>query len=158
HLHVPGPDALANPAGEARAEAYEVEGTPTLLVNGKEGPRLGGPKASGEASFAKLSGAVNDALEAPATAALDGSLTRKGDRIAVQADGKIGDGGKPGDKLRLRVVLVEEELRYACPNGQRLHHQVVRAFPGGVAGVAVKEATFKHAVEIDVGDVAKDLD
>jgi len=41
---------------------------------------------------------------------------------------------KPGDDARLRLVLVEESIRYVGGNKLRFHHQVVRALPGGVKG------------------------
>src|SRR5205814_2318568 len=53
--------------------------------------------------------------------------------------------------------LVEETVRYVGGNKLRLHHQVVRAFPGGVDGVAVKEAQLKHTVGIDLNDLRKQL-
>src|SRR5262249_51347994 len=39
HVHIPGPDALTNPGTIARLRYYgdEVEGTPTILFNGKPG-------------------------------------------------------------------------------------------------------------------------
>ena len=64
---------------------------------------------------------------------------------------------KPGDKVRLRFVLIEDVVRYQGSNGQRLHHHVVRAFPGGVDGFALKEATGKQTVTILLGELSKAL-
>ena len=44
-------------------------------------------------------------------------------------------------------------MRYAGSNKIRLHHNVVRAFPGGVEGKALNEAASKHNASIDVGEL-----
>ena len=40
HLHIPGPDPLANKDTEEREKYYgkAIEGTPTMFVDGKAGP------------------------------------------------------------------------------------------------------------------------
>ena len=37
---------------------------------------------------------------------------------------------KPGEKVRLRLALVEDWVRYKGTNGLQYHHRVVRALPG----------------------------
>ena len=54
-------------------------------------------------------------------------------------------------------MLVEELVRWPGSNGQRLHHHVVRGFPGGVKGTALKEATAKQDVIVDLAEVKKGL-
>jgi hypothetical protein len=54
-------------------------------------------------------------------------------------------------------VLVEDVVRYAGRNGQRLHHHVVRAFPGGVEGFALKEKASTQSAKVAVGDLIKGL-
>ena len=39
----------------------------------------------------------------------------------------------------------------------RFHHRVVRALPGGAAGTAVKEKSFKKTVDVDLAEVRKNL-
>jgi hypothetical protein len=48
-------------------------------------------------------------------------------------------------------------VRYSGGNGLRVHHHVVRAFPGGVKGLAVKNKTAKQAVSVDLDQLRKDL-
>ena len=45
HLHIPGPDPLTNPDSISRSRFYKdaVDGTPSILMNGKPGPDGGGP-------------------------------------------------------------------------------------------------------------------
>src|SRR5206468_734917 len=35
HLHIPGPDPLTNKDSEARSKFYGVQGTPTMVLDGK---------------------------------------------------------------------------------------------------------------------------
>jgi hypothetical protein len=62
-----------------------------------------------------------------------------------------------GEDLRLRLIVVEETVKYAGSNGVRFHHQVVRAMPGGAGGVAVKDKAFKHTARVDLGEVRNGL-
>ena len=157
HLHIPGPDPLTNADSEKRQEYYgdAVGGTPAAFVNGKVTDALGGFKQHGKERFDTLKDLINGALEADDQASLKLSLDRKGDKINVSAEVK--DLKKTGEKVRLRFVLIEDVVRYQGGNGQRLHHHVVRAFPGGVDGFALKEATGKQAVTILLSDLAKTL-
>ena len=65
---------------------------------------------------------------------------------------------KTGDDVKLRFVLVEDVVRYPGGNGQRLHHHVVRGFPGGVDGIAMKAAAGKESVKVDLAELAKGID
>jgi hypothetical protein len=73
---------------------------------------------------------------------------RTGDKIAIKADVK--DLKAPGDKLRLRLALVEDWVRYRGSNGLQYHQRVVRAMPGGTRGFALKGKASEHAVEVDL--------
>jgi hypothetical protein len=155
HLHIPGPDRLTNADTEARQAFYgdEIEGTPTVFVNGKVTPPLGGRKAGGKKSFETLRPIIEAALEKEAGAEMQLKAERKGDKIDLEA--RVFELKKPDDKLRLHIVLVEEVVRYPGSNGQRLHHDVVRAFIGGTEGTELKEATLKKNVTIDLAEIAK---
>jgi hypothetical protein len=168
HLHIPGPDPLTNADSEARQKLYgnEIRGTPTCLVNGKTTDSLGGGKVKvkdpmsgkefgAEISYGKLHSAIDEALEAESQGDVLLTAKRNGDKIDVEA--KIVDLKKTGDKVRLHFVLVEDVVRYPGNNGQRLHHEVVRAFPGGVEGIEMKEGTSKQKATIDLAEVTKTL-
>ena len=64
---------------------------------------------------------------------------------------------KSGDKVRLRIALVEEHVRYVGSNQLRFHHHVVRAFPGGVNGVPLTAKTGKHTFVLDLAELRKSL-
>jgi hypothetical protein len=165
HLHIPGPDPLTNKDTETRAGFYGVNSTPTVFVDGKTGPALGGPKNvadfggkkfGGEVSYEKLTGSINDALETKPEAKLELKANREGDTINIQA--AASDVKKEAKDVRLRLVLVEEVVRYPGGNGQRLHHHVVRDLPGGVEGKAVEDGGARVEAKVDLDKVRKSLD
>jgi len=157
HLHIPGPDALTNSDTEGRQKYYgsDIRGTPTAFVNGKVTEPLGGFKQHGEDRYGKLRKIIDDAVNADDQATLKLNAARRGDKIEAEAN--IADLKKTGEKVRLRFVLVEDVAHYAGSNGQRLHHHVVRALPGGLEGVQLKEAKGTHKVAVALGDLKKDL-
>jgi hypothetical protein len=157
HLHIPGPDPLTNSDTEARAKYYgdEIQGTPTMFLDGKTTPAMGGFRPNGKDRFDKLSELINAALEKEPGAQVKLTATRKGDKVDLAAD--VTDVKKPGDKVRLRFVVVEDVVRYPGRNGQRMHHHVVRAFPGGVEGFALKEKTAKQTASFTLADLQKSL-
>src|SRR5262249_38716652 len=104
HLNIPGPDPMANPETLARARYYAdaFEGTPTALLDGKLGPELGGRKQEAEASYKTLRKALEAALERDAGAEVKLAVSRKGDKLDIQAE--VSGLKKPGDKVRLRLA------------------------------------------------------
>jgi hypothetical protein len=158
HLHVPGPDPLANPDTEARADFYsrEVEGTPTLLLNGRGLQGGGGTLEDAPTLYQGLRKLLNQLLEDAAPAAkLTATAVRKGSKVDVTAE--VTDVLKADESLKLRLVLVEEQVRYAGGNQIRSHHHVVRAFPGGAKGVAIQNKTAKQSATVDLDQLRKDL-
>jgi hypothetical protein len=102
-----------------------------------------------------MTGKINKALEAQPEAKLELTAERQGDTIAIRAS--TSDVKKDAKDVRLRLVLVEEILHYPAGNGQRFHHHVVRAMPGGASGVEVKDGSAKQEVKVDVADLHKAL-
>jgi hypothetical protein len=156
HMHIPGPDPMTNADSEARWKYYgELRGTPSSLFNGKVLPGGGGGMAQAQAKFDEYKIAINPLLEQIAPVKIIGSVTARDDMLAIKVD--VSDVKDPGDNLKLRLVLVEETIKYAGGNGLRFHHQVVRAFPGGVDGTAIKDKSFSKTVEVNLADLRKSL-
>jgi hypothetical protein len=158
HLNIPAPDALANADTEARQEYYgdEIRGTPTILFNGKSQAGGGGPAAAGKSKYSAYSKAIVTLLETATSAPkLRATATRKGDKVEISTE--VSDLEKPGDKVRLRIALVEEQVRYVGSNQLRFHHHVVRAFPGGVNGVPLTAKAGKHTFSLDLAELRKSL-
>ena len=153
HLHIPGPDRLTNADSEKRQNYYGVNATPTLFIDGQPGFKGGGPKAFSKAKYDDLTKLVNPVLDTPAGAKVKLTADRKGSKISIHAEAS--DANKEADDVHLRLVLVEEEVRYPGNNGQRLHSDVVRAFPGGIEGVALKDKAASQDAEINLDDLRK---
>jgi hypothetical protein len=160
HLHIPRPDALTNADSEARSKFYgdDVEGTPTMFIDGKVIRDMGGFKMHGKARYETLREQIDKNLEEGAGAKIKLQVSRKGDKIDMAAD--VSDVKEKKDakgNLKLRFVLIEDVVRYVGTNGQRLHHHVVRALPGGAGGIKLEKKEGSHKASVDLGEVRKTL-
>jgi hypothetical protein len=157
HLHIPGPDALTNADSEARSKFYgdDVEGTPTMFVNGKVSTPMGGFKEHAKDRYEKLRELIDKDLEDASEATIKLKATRQGNKIDVTAD--VSGVKKPGAKVKLRLVLVEDVARYVGNNGQRLHHHVVRDFLGNVDGFKLEKASASEKASVDLGELRQKL-
>src|SRR5205823_428600 len=115
--------------------AGQMRGTPATVFNGKPRGGGGGSMAFAEKKYAAYRAIIDPLLEQPAGARLSAQATRAGDRIAIKAE--VSGLTEPGARKKLRLLLVEENVRYVGGNKLRFHHQVVRAMPGGVDGFAL---------------------
>lgn len=159
HLHIPGPDPLTNPDNVARFDYYrkqfpmDVGGTPTTVFNGKPQAGGGGGMANAEGKFKQYTGIIDPLLEKTSEVKISGKANRTGDKVNVSVEVVGGD----GDEMKLRLLVVEETIKYVGGNALRFHHQVVRAMPGGAGGVNIKDKTFKHSAAVDLVNVRKEL-
>jgi hypothetical protein len=157
HMHIPGPDPLTNEDGEARWKYYgNLRGTPSTLFNGKTGAGGGGGMGQAEGKFKAYKGVLDPLLEAEAPLSITGKATRQGDTVGIAVD-VAGAKGSADKKLRLRIALVEETVKYVGGNGLRFHHHVVRAMPGGAEGAAITEEKLAKKTEINLADLRKAL-
>jgi hypothetical protein len=154
HLHIPTPDPLTNHDAERRAHYYGLGGTPMIFMDGRPAPPSGGDRDRAREVYDRLLGGLGEELETAAPCSLKVTAERHGERIdlTVAADGLTRRG-----TVRLRLMLLEDVVRFPGGNGQRLHHHVVRAFPGGVEGIAVSGPTARHQVTVDVAALRKSL-
>ncbi|OAI54805.1 hypothetical protein AYO44_03005 [Planctomycetaceae bacterium SCGC AG-212-F19] len=157
HLHIPGPDPLTNPDTEARRRYYadDIEGTPTIFFNGKAQDFGGGGFDEAQERYEQYMEGLAPILEKAARVKLKASAKQKADKITITAEAS--DLDEPGEKMRLRLALVEEEVKYKGGNRLPHHHAVVRALPGGAAGLALKEKSGKQTATVDLEDLRKKL-
>ncbi|MSQ94250.1 MAG: DUF1223 domain-containing protein [Gemmataceae bacterium] len=161
HMHIPAPDPLSNSDNDARFEQYvaanptKVSGTPATLFNGKVEVPGGGARDDAPEKYKDYCEVVNKQLETALAVKLSATATRTGDKIAIVA--KVQNLEKPGDKVRLRLALVEDWVRYKGRNGLQYHHRIVRALPGGAKGVAVGEKEFDYKASVDLGELRASL-
>lgn len=165
HMHIPGPDPLTNPATVGRWDYYTelfpfdpdtgtgVGGTPTTLFNGKPLSGGGGPMSNAENKYKDYRKIIDPLLEKSSAIKLSGTASRKEDKLDIAVEVK----GASTDGLNLRLLVVEDTVKYVGGNKVRFHHQVVRAMPGGVDGVAIKGSEMKHTATVDVAMIRKDL-
>lgn len=155
HVHIPGPDPLTNEDSEKCSRFYGVNSAPSLFINGERGPGVGGAKMHGRDRYETLIKLLDQKLETESVAKLQLKATRMGDKIDIQAEAS--DVKDKDDPVHLRLVLAEDTVRFAGRNGQRLHHNVVRAFPGGFEGLAVKDGQARQSIQVNLKDVEKAL-
>jgi hypothetical protein len=156
HLHIPGPDPMTNADTEARAKYYSISSTPSTRFNGKSPlqPGGGGMEQS-EDLYGRYRKVINPILDETADTKLVVKAAKVGDKIDIKAD--VSGVKDPGEKKRLRFVLVEETIHYVGGNKLRFHHHVVRDLPGGVKGLALNEANSQHSVTVNLDDLKKKL-
>jgi hypothetical protein len=157
--HVPGdyPDPMATADSIARDKFYgdDVTGTPTIFFNGKVEDVGGGTMDDAKKIYGLYRKALEPLLEKPATVKLTAGATRKGNKIDIVAEASGIE--KPSDDLRLRIALTEERIRYVGSNTIRLHHNVVRAMPGGDKGLVLKGKSGKQTASVDIEELRKKL-
>jgi hypothetical protein len=64
---------------------------------------------------------------------------------------------KPGPKVKLRVQLVEDFVRYRGSNGMRFHHCVVRGTIGPGDGATLDAASSVHPFTLNLGQARNEL-
>jgi hypothetical protein len=152
------PDPMTNQDIAARAKYYsdDLDGVPTVFVDGKvTDPMAGADKTQVEARYNSLRKLIDDALETDAQASIKLDVARTGDKIEIKGD--VIDLKTPGAKVKLHFVLVEQTARFTGNNGLRLHHDVVRALPGGPAGYVLDKKASSHAASVSVNAVRKTI-
>lgn len=161
HLHIPGPDPLTNPDAVSRSEYYAVRGTPSTYFNGVTAAGGGGGMPQSKAKYDQFRQEIDKQLAGTKSAKIDLKIRRAGDKIAVSAtaQAEANDDAKEKDdsKLRLRVALTEESIRYVGGNRLRFHHHVVRGFPGGITGQELEAGAGKVDLSIDLDEFQNGL-
>jgi hypothetical protein len=155
HVHIPAPDPMTTPISEARKQYYKVDGTPSIFFDGKSAAGGGGESKAAVKKFQEYVKVIDSALETKADAGLELSAARTGDNLTVQV--KVGNLARPGAKTKLRVLLVEDFIRYRGSNGMRFHHQVVRRAIGPSDGTPLTAASSVHPFQLDLVALRKDL-
>jgi len=156
HLHIPGPDPMTNAHSELRARYYGVNSTPTMFLNGRQGPPTGGSKAGGQKAFESVVSSVGNSKRDPDSQKIIMEMTasKQGDDHAVSINFK---GFETHRAHILRVALVEDSVRYPGRNGQRIHHHVVRALLGDPKGIAPDGVEGSQSVKFNISAVKKEI-
>jgi len=143
HEHIPGPDPLTNADSVARMAYYSklhkdgFGGTPSVAFNGKPAAGGGGGMGNAKRKYDEFTKVLAEALEESTPVSVRGAVKRSGDdlRVTVELTGT-----KDLDETAvLRLVLVEDNVKYVGGNGLRFHHHVVRSLLGTAKGVKVAD-------------------
>jgi hypothetical protein len=156
HLHIPGPDPLTNTDTVARAKFYgkEIGGTPSTFFNGKSAAGGGGGMANSEEKYKEYRELIDPALETEKLADIKLTASRTSDEVKISAQATA-SGGSNEARPKLRLVLIEESIRYPGGNKLRFHENVVRAFPGGVAGKELVKGEGSVEATVKLADLRK---
>ena len=112
--------------------------------------------ANAKAKYDEFKGVIDKSLEKPSQAKINLKADRKGDEIVITASAQAED--DKNENLKLRLVLVEEQVRYTGGNNLRFHHHVVRGLPGGVEGKSLSKGQGKTEVSVNLVEVRKGLE
>ncbi len=153
HYHFGGPDALTNADSVIRLEYYKKnQRVHPVYINGQIAPM---DAKEVEEFHKKWREKIDPLLETPALVKVQVQATRKADKIKIQVS--VSGVEKPENKLRLRVVLVEEEVRYFGRQQLPFHHHVVRALPGGPQGLPLAKKDVTQTLDVDLAQVQAGL-
>ena len=143
HEHIPGPDPLTNADTVARMAYYSKRhkasfgGTPSTAFNGKPAAGGGGGMANAETKYGEFAKALDVALEETTDVGVRGGAKVAGDELTVTVE-LSGTKGLDENAV-LRLVLVEDTVKYVGGNGLRFHHHVVRSLLGTGKGVKLAD-------------------
>lgn len=128
HLHRPLPDPMVNSAALSRSAFYGIDRTPSFIIDGEKDTKGGALREKARLVYDRIAPVIEKRLETTAEAEIKLRAALEGAYVKVSAAvDKIKSGSK---SLRLRIALVEDELRYSGENLVRIHPMVVRSLAG----------------------------
>lgn len=163
HLHIPGPDPLTISAGDERFKMYvqndplfqqhpEIIGTPSLFANGEVVTRVAGAGVDAvPESYTQLVESIQPVLGRETELKISLEAVKSGDNIQVKSHV---EGPELKQDYRLYLLLVENEIHLAAPNGIRIHDGVVRYYINGDTGTAPADKKLEFTGEVVLPEVA----
>jgi hypothetical protein len=155
HVHIPGPDPLANDETRDRFKMYSGTATPAVLLNGRPVPMCGGDLAAAPGLYRRLQRAVEASLTDHTDLKLDLAAAAEQGKVSISAKAQGLTSFPPN--TRMQVVLAETRFRYQAPNGIRFHGMVVRNMPAGVGGVAPVQGNLSFSGDVELQKLKKRL-
>ncbi len=159
HVHIPGPDPMTTDESWDRYKWYEGQGTPTVVVDGRESIIGGGPKTVAKNRFGVYRYAIRKFESEKPRVELSLSTKNEQDKISVDAQIKRVGKASSFSTSFLHIALVERSVDYAGSNGITKHAFVVRHLLGGAEGTALssKQSAETVSKQIDIKDVERTI-
>jgi hypothetical protein len=125
-----------------------VSGVPDFRLDGKSGKlSLTGALVTDKE---RLLTAINNEVALGSKYIINAKVTRSETKITVQATITTEGTVSIPSKLMARVALIEDLVPYSGGNGQKIHHQALRAIYPDYKGVKVTGAPFDVNAEFDI--------
>ena len=155
HQHIPRPDPMTNPDTLSRAKDYGVTAVPTYLIDGSKTVG-GGSRDATPRKFESIEKDIDKELETASEARLKVAAALAGNTVKVAAH--VTDVNSDSKDLKVRILLLEKELRYTGENGVRFHPMVVRAMGGEKAeGYPIESDHASLEAAFDLDAISKSL-
>ena len=117
HVHVPRPDPMTTTETLAVYKEYAVTGVPTFLIDGKR-TTGGGSREMAKGVYDRFGEDIRKGLETPAEAHITAGVSAKENTVSVTA--RVHGVKSESKDLKVKIALVEKELRHNGENGIRL--------------------------------------
>lgn len=155
HEHIPAPDPFATELTMKRFMFYQLQGTPTGVLDGKIDEELPGSALIAPARYLRLRQQIDPGLQRTTPIQIELSAISNQGKIRIKAN-VVGENFS--DDTRLRLALIENGIHFKAPNGIRVHDCVVRTMPGGVEGIAPKDKKLSFEGEIVLADLKSSIE
>ena len=157
HQHIPLPDGLVNQDSEERGAFYDTGATPTVVIDGMvvDARFYAGPIQVAGTAYKVFRQVIDSRVADKSDVKLELSAAVTNGQLEVS----VAASGIPDDLLpscRLRMAVVENEVRTIVPNGSngiRDHEFLVREMLGGAKGIPPKKGELKYSITIPLDDI-----
>lgn len=159
HVHIPGPDPMTTDESWDRYKWYTGQGTPTVVVDGRESIIGGGPKTVAKNRFGVYRYAIKKFESEKPRIELAVSVKNQQDKVTVDVQVTRPKKSVGLGNASVHIVLVERSVDYAGSNGITKHAFVVRHMLGGAGGTALsfKQPTESVSKQVDLKEVEKTI-
>ncbi len=143
HVHIPGPDPMTTDDAWDRYTWYEGQGTPTVIIDGRESIIGGGPKTVTKNRFSVYRYAIGKFEPEKPRATISLAAALRNDTVTVQVSvQRVGKNAV--QQAALHIALLERSVDYTGANGIARHAFVMRRMFDGAQGTAL---SFQRSAE-----------
>ena len=155
HLPTEEPDPMAGPQCKDRLSYYKSRVVPSMFIDGKQIYVEPGRLSHSATIYENIRKFVEPLLAE--TVDIELKLNTKVEADRMKIDVQALSASEFEDDIRLRLVLVEEEVAVETPSGVLLHENLVRIMPGGAEGIAPQDGKLAFETELLLEDYRQQL-